>query len=222
MLRLSPSLSMSGANLAARDAWSQLHARRARSAVQKGDGRREAVEADAAFVGTVKHGWRAGSVFGGRPRLDLDDRLWLQAELYSPCQRLLRVHLSEIYLGQVPPRAPRPSSSTRSNSSRRRKVRGRPETSNSATLSLSHPSTIPQPHANLGPLQASQVARSASLPSRTTAARRHAVADVLPWPGTATATILSAASLQGVTPKVTPGVTPVVEGKGLTHRVTVG
>ena len=60
-------------------------------------------------------------------------------------QRLLRWQLSGIFPGQLPPRAPRRSSSTRAWSLRRRKVRGSRESSNSATLSPSHPSTICSP-----------------------------------------------------------------------------
>ena len=59
----------------------------------------------------------------------------------SICQWLLRWHLSQIFLGQVPPRASRPSSSTRAGSYRRAKVRRRPQRSNSAPLPPSLPTT---------------------------------------------------------------------------------
>jgi hypothetical protein len=63
-------------------------------------------------------------------------------------QRLLRVQLSGTFSGQLPPRASQPSSSSRANSSRRRKVHGSRKGSNSVP---SRPAT-PRPFANPGSL----------------------------------------------------------------------
>ena len=83
-------------------------------------------------------------------------------------QRLLRVQLSGIFPGQLPPRASQPSSSSRVNSARRRKVHDSRKGSNSVP---SRPAT-PRPFANLGSLLPSQVARPSSPPPPTGAARR--------------------------------------------------
>ena len=52
------------------------------------------------------------------------------------CKRLFRWQLSGNFPGQLPPRASRPSSSTRANSSRRWKVRGHPHSSNLTPIPL--------------------------------------------------------------------------------------
>ena len=92
--------------------------------------------------------------------------------------KLLRVHLSEIFLGQVSPRAPRPTWTTRANFHRVQRCVAATE---ARTQRPSCPAS-PRPRADWYPPQPSQVARWSPPSPPTAAARRTAVVGMLPRP----------------------------------------
>ena len=109
---------------------------------------------------------------------------WSNGGVDTCPQGKLRWQLSVILHGQLPPRAPRPSSSTKVSSSRRQTVRGRLQSSNSATLPPISRPAVPRPRADWSPFPPCQVARSSPPSPPTAAARRLAVtgAQLRLWP----------------------------------------